>query len=597
MRNPIRLVGPESLLRMECINRSLTKVVLPFFVAITFVALAHGVGFAQDFKKQYRQAKDLFNAGNYSAAMDAFQPLMIYDKNNPYPEYSSFYYALSAQRLGFTTLAKQSFLQTKKIYPKWDQLDELNYWLVKIYLEQREYFHGWQLAKEIKNPTFRLEIDVLKREALLRVDDVETLKMLREENPQDVEVAFALAKSIGKQVPMTDVNLLDSVAQQFGWNKTDFIRSTAGSSVFKEKYRIALVLPFRTSSLDPSPGKKKSQFALEMYQGMKLAADSLKLEGVNLDLLAYDTDHDPDEIKKLVKEEELKNADLIVGPLFQEDAVLIHEFSKANKINLFVNPLSSNIDMIGKNPYSFLFQPSHSTIGEKSAELLAAKVNNKNCIVFFGESAKDSAMAASFRQTAKKVGLKIVKSEQVNSETSADILAILTTATKYDEWKNPKQFKLKLDSIGSIFVASDDPLIYTKVINSVETRGDSILVVGHENWLDDNSVDLSKFEKIKVAFAAPNFSAIESKPYQVFRRKFLQRHGVLPGSYAQKGFEFMMVIGHSLKQYGVYFQEGLSKERMPGILTSGYQMGSMHDNNIVPFVSFKGGRLEPVSKP
>lgn len=597
MRNLIQSAD----LQCQIQKRSTTKCFLPFlsvfFITIALSFLEQGNLFAQDYKKQYRQAKDLFAAGNYSAAMDAFQPLMIYDKNNPYPEYSSFYYALSAQRLGFTTLAKQSFLQTKKIYPKWDQLDELNYWLVKIYLEQREYFHAWQLAKEIKNPTFRLEIDPLKREALLHVEDVETLKMLREENPEDAEVAFALAKAIGKQVPMADGNVLDSVAQQFGWNKSDFVRSSAGTPVFKERYRIALVLPFRTSSLDPSPGKKKSQFALDMYQGMKLAADSLRMEGINLDLLAYDTDHDPEEIKKLVKEEELKNADLIVGPLFQEDAPAVHEFSKTNKVNLFTNPLSSNIDMIGKNPYSFLFQPSHSTIGEKSAELLASKVTNKNCIVFFGESAKDSAMAASFRLTAKKVGLKIVKAEQVNSETSADILSILTTATQYDEWKNPKQFKLKLDSIGSVFVASDDPLIYTKVINSVETRGDSILVVGHENWLDDNSVDLSKFEKIKVTFASPNFSAIESKPYLVFRKKFLQRHGVFPGSYAQKGFEFMMVIGHSLKQFGVYFQEGLTKEKIQGILTSGYRIGPKHDNSVVPFVSFKGGRLELINEP
>jgi tetratricopeptide (TPR) repeat protein len=567
-----------------------------FFIVITVVLLAQSSLFAQDFKKQYRQAKDLFSAGNYSASMDAFMPLMVYDKNNPYPEYANFYYSLSAQRLGFTTLAKQGFLQTKKIYPKWDQLDEVNYWLVKIYLEQKEYFHAWQLAKEIKNPTFTTEIDVLKREALQKVDDVETLKMLREENPQDVEIAFALAKAIGKQVPLVEAGELDSVTQQFGWNKSDFIR-TSGTAVFKDRYRIALVLPFRTSSLDPGPGRKKSQLTLDMYEGMKLAADSLQLEGINLDLLAYDTDHDIEEIKKLIKEEELKNADLIVGPLFQEDAVFVHEFSQANKINLIANPLSFNIDMVGKNPYAFLFQPSHATIGEKSAELLASEVTNKYCMVFFGENSKDSAMAASFRQTAQKLGLKVVKAQQVNSETSADILTSLATATQYDEWRNPKQFKLKLDSIGSIFVASDDPLIYTKVINSVETRGDSILVVGQENWLEDNSVDLSKFEKIKVAFASPNFSSLDSKPYHVFRKKFLQQHGVLPSSYAQKGFEFMMVIGHSLKQYGVYFQEGLTKERMPGILGSGYLMSPTRDNAVVPFVSFKGGRLELINKP
>jgi len=293
----------------------------------------------------------------------------------------------------------------------------------------------------------------------------------------------------------------------------------------------------------------------------------------------------------------LKTADIIVGPLFLEDAKPVQEFSELNKINLIVHPLSFNSDFLGQNPFAFLYQPSYSTLGEKSAELLAAKSSNKNCFVFYGESPKDSIMAFSFIRTALKLGLKIAYAEEVRSETSNDILATLATPTEFDEWKNPKQFKLKLDSIGSVFVATDDPLIYTKVINSVETRGDSVIVVGQENWLEDNSVELSKFERIKVALASPNFASINSRSYIQFRKKYLQTHGILPSSYAQKGYEFLMVLGHSMKAHGVYFQDGLMKERIPGALTSGYQMLSTHDNGLVPFISFKQGRLEPINKP
>jgi len=552
---------------------------------------------AQDFKRDYKKAKELFRDGNYSLAMDGFKSLMVYDRNNPYPEYACFYYALSAQRLGFSTLAKEMFTQTKKIYSKWDQLDEVNYWLVKIYLEQREYFHAWQLANEIKDPALKLDIDALKANSLLKMDDAETLKMLLEENPHDQQISYALAKAIGKEAPMVDAGLLDSLANEFTWKKEDFISNDVLRPVFKDRYRVALMLPFRTSTLDPGPGKKKSQFVLDLYEGMKLASDSLTGEGVLLDLLAYDTDHDADTVKKLLKEPELKSADIIVGPLFSEDAKLIQEFSEINKINIVVNPLSYNSDMLAHNPFAILFQPSYATLGQKSAEMLAPKVSNKNCFVFYGENPKDSIMASSFIRTATNLGLKIVYVEEVRSETSVDILATLATPTEFDEWKNPTQFKLKLDSIGSIFVASDDPLIYTKVINSVESRGDSVLVVGQENWLEDNSVDLSKFEKVNVALAAPNFSSVAGQPYLQFRRKYLQAHGTLPSSYAQKGYEFMMVLGHALKEFGVYFQDGSTKAIVPGVLTFGYQMMPTHDNGIVPFISFKGGKLEAINKP
>ncbi|MBI3483184.1 MAG: amino acid ABC transporter substrate-binding protein, partial [Bacteroidetes bacterium] len=554
------------------------------------------LGLSQDFKKQFKQAKELFANENYSAAMDAFRPLTIYDRANPYPEYASFYYALSAQKLGFNTVAKEMFSQTKSIYPEWDQLDEVNYWLYKIYLGQREYFHALKLSAEIRNNALMKEIDAMKRDALSKVEDVEILKMLMEENPNDYEVIRALAYGLGKSAAPADTALLDSIAHQKNWNKKDFI-TLEDPPLFKDVYRIALLLPFRANSLDPSPTKKRSQFVLDLYEGMKQAADSLVGEGVRLDLLAYDTDHDAETIKSLLKEEELKTADLIVGPLFAEDSKSVQEFSEINKINLVVNPLSFNIDLVGQNPFAFLFQPCHKTIGEKSAEILASKTSNKNCFVFYGESPKDSVMAFSFIKAALSLGVKIPYAEEVRGETSGKILETLATATEYDEWKNPTQFKLKLDSIGSVFVASDDPLIYTKVINSVETRGDSVLVVGQENWLEDNSVELSKFEKIKITFAAPNFSSVNGKPYLEFRKKYLQHHGVLPGPYAQKGFEFMMVMGRALKKYGAHFQRGLSQDGVNGVLTSGYQMQLTRDNARVPFIAFLKGKLETLNRP
>src|SRR5579872_3297524 len=186
-----------------------------FLNILLFCLISWSSLLAQDFKREFKKAKELYNDGNYSSAMDVFKGLMVYDRNNPYPEYACFYYALSAHRLGFSVVAKEMFVQTKKVYPQWDQLDEVNYWLAKIYLEQREYFHAWQLAKEIKDQSLKPDLDALKKISLSKVEDVEILKMLLEENPHDEIISFRLAKAIGKQVVMTDVGLLDSLATEF----------------------------------------------------------------------------------------------------------------------------------------------------------------------------------------------------------------------------------------------------------------------------------------------------------------------------------------------------------------------------------------------
>src|SRR5690606_8508270 len=156
-----------------------------------------------------------------------------------------------------------------------------------------------------------------------------------------------------------------------------------------------------------------------------------------------------------------------------------------------VNPFSNNTDLIGANPYAFLFQPSSETIGRRAAEYIAAHARKKQCMVFYGE--RDSVQAASFIQKASELGIQVVADTMIQKEAAGEIMTILATATEYDEFKFPSEFTLKKDSIGSIYVASDDPLIYTKVISSVETRGDSILVVGSENWIEDTAVAFEKF--------------------------------------------------------------------------------------------------------
>ena len=57
--------------------------------------------------------------------------------------------------------------------------------------------------------------------------------------------------------------------------------------------------------------------------------------------------------------------------------------------------------------------------------------------------------------------------------------------------------RLKKDSLGSIFVASDDALIYAKVISSIETRGDQYYCAWvRKAGLDQHTVDLEKFQNL-----------------------------------------------------------------------------------------------------
>lgn len=548
---------------------------------------------AQDFKRQYNKAKELFQDGNYSAALDAFNPLIVYSKNNPYSEYASFYYALSAQRLGFTSLAQSQFSSIRKIYPSWNQLQEVDLWLAKLFFDKGEHFEAMALLNEIGTGTATIEADSIKRFYLTKIEDIEILKMLREDNPQDIEVDRALAFAIGKKgFAGQEIEVFDSLLEKHHWQREEFLSQEYKRSVKKDRYSVAILFPFRASTLEPSPEKKKNQPILDLYQGISLAVDSLQRAGIALDILAYDTERNPEVTKGILMHTELKSVDLIIGPLFADDAKEVQQFSKANEINLVVNPVSSNSDFLLQNPFSLLYQPSHETIGKRSAEMVAERVTNKYSLVYFGESPKDSVMAFNYMKRAFELGIKTVYAEEVRRETSNGILTRLAKATKYDEWKNPLEFTLRRDSIGSIYVASDDPVIYTKVINSVETRNDSILVIGQESWLEDTSVDFGKFENTRFVFTAPNYCPPNGLGFIHFRNAYIKKHGLMPPDYARKGYEMMMNLGRALARYGTYFQDDLLlNDPIEGVLTPGYQLQLSHDNGLVPFVRFVSGEL------
>jgi len=555
---------------------------------------------AQDFRKQYKNAKDFFNEGKYNLAMASFQPLMTYDKNNPYPEYASFFYAQSAIRQNFLALAKDQLLSMKKLYPDWDQMNEVNFWLAKIYFDQHEYFQGMHVLQFVKQEDYieAQEISKMKKLYLSQITDPEILRMMLEDYPYDIEVGKSIARTIGKQTPaLQDRVLLDSVIHRFALPRDQYVMSAASVPVFKDTYTVSVLFPFLTSTLDPSPGKKQNQIMLDLYEGMRMANDTLRRQGVNINLLAYDTDRSQVALGKLLETEELKNTDLIVGPLFRDEAIPVLQFSEKYQTNM-INPAQNYSDFLGLNPYAFLYQPSLQTMGEKSAELIASRIKNKNCMVFYGDKPKDSVMAVNFSRKAKELGLKIIWEEEFRKETAARIINLLATPTEFDEFHNPKQFKLKIDSLGSIYVASDDPLIYTKVISSVETRGDSVVVIGSESWLDNNSVDLTKLERLHVMFAAPTYTPIFNNSYLSFRKKFIKTRGAFPQeyvNYSKLGYDFMMFTGKALKKYGTYFQDGLLKDGLfPGWLSKGYRLSKMRDNLEVPFIYFKNGELTQI---
>lgn len=575
-------------------QNSLMKKVLIIILAVLSVQ-----AFAQtDFATKFNNGKQLFNDKKYNLAMETFKPLMTYDRNNAYAEYASFYYAVSAYHQNYKAVAKMTFNQIKTMYPTWDKMSEVNYWLAKIHLEEQDYFQGFKVLNSITDKKFEGDILTLKDAGLRSVSDPETLRMMLEEYPKDAAVAKALASVLAKNLSDEEGRKqLEDLIDDFKLTRTDFIPE-APKTFFKEKYAVALMMPFMVGSLEPTPGRKRSQIMLDFYEGAKLAVDTLAKQNIQISLRAYDTERNVDKINRYLETEEFKNTDLIIGPVFPEENKIVQDFSAQYRINV-INPFSNLSETIGMNPHAFLFQPSAETLARKSADFLNSKLKprDKDCMIFYGPGRKDSILALNFQQRAVELGMKVLSSLKVTNTKTGMITEILATPTEFDEFKYPSQFTLPKDSLHSIFVASDDPLIYTKIVGAVETRNDSVVVIGSENWIDDNAIEYDKYQSLGIVLASPNYWKPSTLNAKAFERKFMLKHGRLASNMARMGYELMMFAGHQLKANGVFFQDGLVNGGiLPGYVGEGFDYRFGRDNQLVPFTSFKQGEYILVEK-
>ncbi len=194
------------------------------------------------------------------------------------------------------------------------------------------------------------------------------MKRLRDAYPKDETIARTLATALSKDLNNpANKTLLETLIRQHNFESTDFIPE-APKTFYKDVYSVSVMLPFMVNTLDPTPSRKKNQIVLDLYEGMKLAVDTLEKQGIKISMRAYDTERSSEKIKTILGTNELKNTDLVIGPFFSEENKYIQEFAMEQKVNVF-NPLTNNSDFTGTNPYAFLYQPSNETLGKKTGRV------------------------------------------------------------------------------------------------------------------------------------------------------------------------------------------------------------------------------------
>ncbi|MGB3777207.1 MAG: ABC transporter substrate-binding protein [Tunicatimonas sp.] len=539
------------------------------------------------FKERYERGKEQYERGEYASAIEAFRSLSRTEDGNPYTIYASFYFALSAFQQQDYALAKNMLLQIKSKYPKWSKMSDVDYWLANTYFELDDYAQAMSLTKSLdqQKGTTRSTLEdaqAMQKFYVSRLNDPERLRALLENYPQDKLIATQLVK----QLVTSGENLVlkDSLVQAFGIDETTFGVASQASSIKKDVYNVAAFLPFFYDKLMVENERVGNDFVVELYQSMRLAANDLQKEGVNVQLYAYDTERDYDATQRLLEKDEIKNMDVIIGPLFPGPFRAVSEFTQEQQIYMF-NPISTNPLVMQGNPFSFLNKPSLLTEARHAARFARDTLDRPVAVVVTDDTKQDTARVGAFIRTFRQndpdreVHLEVFRS--FNVDAIEDFVDTLVYYSERNETEPPV-----------VYVASNNDLVITNTISAVVMAKAPVTLIGNDSWFDITSVTYEQLEELDVHFLSPGHTEHRRRSVKKFAETYRKKYNAVPSKYAYAGYDAMYYIGQMLQEYGTYFQEFYTNAKpVKSLLFAGYNYFEAQDNQVVPIIRFEDGVL------
>jgi disulfide oxidoreductase YuzD len=132
------------------------------------------------------------------------------------------------------------------------------------------------------------------------------------------------------------------------------------ATVMRSKYRIDVLADMYLDEIKGDKIPEKAQTGFTFYEGINIAADSLKKAGYNIDIYVHDVSSALEAPDKLISDHLLDSSDLIIAAVMYHDLPALSEYAKAKGIN-FISALSASDGGVRNDPFFTMIQPSLRT--------------------------------------------------------------------------------------------------------------------------------------------------------------------------------------------------------------------------------------------
>ena len=186
--------------------------------------------------------------------------------------------------------------------------------------------------------------------------------------------------------------------------------------------KVAVILPF---SKNEEKVSAESQKMINIYQGFLLAVDSLKQRGYNVEVFAYDEVSPATPVSTILQRSEMKDMQLIVGPIRQWNVKSVADFAHQNGITHVV-PLSNELSLVNEHPTTFQVN-SNSSLMYNQVYNRFSLIHKDHNIIFVSMNDRGDNMSyiVDFKKDLDSKGIKYSAGTVSDLATVRDALKML----------------------------------------------------------------------------------------------------------------------------------------------------------------------------
>lgn len=350
---------------------------------------------------------------------------------------------------------------------------------------------------------------------------------------------------------------------------------------------ISVLIPFKLNQINLKTATKaqlqRADMAIDFYQGVKLGIDSAAALGLNFKLNVFDTRDDNSQLSVLLKKGDLKNSNLIIGPVFPEGIKYMTTYAIANDLAI-VSPLAASKPSDFNNPKLISIVNNIDQHGAKIADYIADHYQSSNSIV----------VLINPKKTADEQFATPIKNQFKAKYPSFIVQEFTSTYAFETRMIKGKRYAVVVCSSEMAFVKpSIDKLFKLKNLKTIDY---DINLFGHPNWIKQ-TYNLDQLQGLNTIISTSYKIDYKSSAVINFIKKYRTQFNFEPSEYSFKGFDIGFYFGKLLAKHGADYLDYLTKEKYKGLHNSfefGFNPQYGYYNTELMLVQYKNFNLNTV---